>query len=162
MQEDIPNACGLYPRDVSRGASEDTGLVLHRASDGAETYNAMDFPTVLPHLTQQRATRITLAGGGRALCVSEPSTDHGVPHSVTPKLLLFAGLMVNDGESSLVQRLSQRHVFFPTSCVSPAGYPAVVSWFQVGLLARQAGVTDEISGLDIRGGFDQCDNGGPG
>lgn len=48
-----------------------------------------------------------LAGSGRALCISEPSTDHGVPHSVTPELLLFAGLVVNDGESSLVQRLSQ-------------------------------------------------------
>lgn len=44
-----------------------------------------------------------------------------------------------------------------TSCVSPASYPAVVSWFEVGLLARQAGVADEVSGLDILGSFDQCD-----
>lgn len=32
-----------------------------------------------------------------------------------------------------------------------------MSWFKVDLLARQAGVADEVSGLNVRGSFDQCD-----
>lgn len=60
MHEEVPDACGLYPWDVGRGAREDAGLVLHRAADGPEAHDAVDFPTVSSHLTQQRATRITL------------------------------------------------------------------------------------------------------
>lgn len=62
MHEEVPDARGLYPRDVRRGAGEDAGLVLHRASDGAEAHNAVDFPAVSSRLTQQRTTRIALEG----------------------------------------------------------------------------------------------------
>lgn len=47
-----------------------------------------------------------LAGGWGALCIPEAGTDHGVSHAVTPEFLLFAGLVVNDGEPSLVQCFS--------------------------------------------------------
>lgn len=60
MQEEVPDACGFYPWDVGSGASEDTGLVLHRASDWTEAHDAVDLPVVTPHLAQQRATRVTL------------------------------------------------------------------------------------------------------
>lgn len=43
-----------------------------------------------------------------------------------------------------------------TSCVPPAGHPAVVPWFKVDLLARQAGIADEVSGRDVRASFNQC------
>lgn len=47
-----------------------------------------------------------LAGGWSAFCIPEAGTDHGVSHTVTPEFLLFAGLVVDDGESSLIQCLS--------------------------------------------------------
>lgn len=48
------------------------------------------------------------------------------------------------------------------SCVltaghAPAGDPAVVSRAQAGLLARQAGVADEVGGVDVRGRLHQRD-----
>lgn len=36
-----------------------------------------------------------------------------------------------------------------TAGVSPACDPAVVSWFEAGLLARQAGVADEVGGGNV-------------
>lgn len=60
MQEEVPDACSLYPWDVGCGASEDAGLVLHRASNRTEAHNAVDLPAVTPHLAEQRATRVTL------------------------------------------------------------------------------------------------------
>ncbi len=44
-----------------------------------------------------------------------------------------------------------------TSCVAPASHPTVVPWFKVDLLARQAGIADEVTGLDVCGSFNQCD-----
>lgn len=44
-----------------------------------------------------------------------------------------------------------------TSCVPPAGHPAVVPWFKVDLLARQAGIADEVTGQDVRASFNQSD-----
>lgn len=48
-----------------------------------------------------------LACGWGPLSISEASANHGVPHAVTPELLLPTGLIVNDWEPSLVQRLSK-------------------------------------------------------
>lgn len=44
-----------------------------------------------------------------------------------------------------------------TPCVSPAGDPAVVARLQVDLLARQAGVADEVGWLDFSAGPHQGD-----
>lgn len=60
MQEEVPYARGLYPWDIGSGASEDTGLILNCASDWTEAHDAMDLPAIMPHLAQQRATRVTL------------------------------------------------------------------------------------------------------
>lgn len=50
VQEEIPDACGLDPWDVGCSASEDAGLVFHRASNGTKAYNAMNLPAVTPNL----------------------------------------------------------------------------------------------------------------
>ena len=44
-----------------------------------------------------------------------------------------------------------------TPGVSPACDPAVVSRIEAGLLARQAGVADEVGGQDVGGGLHQGD-----
>lgn len=73
--------------------------------------NAQSFP---PPPSQPPPLLRYLAGSGRALCVSEASTDHGVSDPVAPELLLLARLEVDDGQASLVQSLSQRNVLLPT------------------------------------------------
>lgn len=60
VQEEVPDACSLYPWDVGCGASEDAGLVLHGASNRTKAHNPVDLPAVTPHLAQQRAARVTL------------------------------------------------------------------------------------------------------
>lgn len=84
MQEEIPDARCLDPGDVSGGAGEDAGFVLHSAADGAEAHHAMHLPAVPAQLAQQRTTRVALEEDergqeqwevkGRELCLTD--TNH--------------------------------------------------------------------------------------
>ena len=60
MQEEVPDARRLDPRDVGRSAGEDAGLVLHGAADGAEAHHAVHLPTIPAQLAEQRTTRVAL------------------------------------------------------------------------------------------------------
>lgn len=60
MQEEVPDACGLYPRDVGSGASEHAGFVLHGAAYGTKAHHTVHLPAVTPQLTEQRTTRVSL------------------------------------------------------------------------------------------------------
>lgn len=136
MQEEVPDPRCLDPGDVGGGAGEDAGFVLHGAADRTEAHHAVHLPAVPAQLAQQGAARVPLrrrhgcqtpallaapslwsrphlAGCRRVLLVSEPGTDHGVADPVPPELLLPAGLEVDDGQTSLIQSLRQRHVLLP-------------------------------------------------
>lgn len=56
MKEEVPDARRLDPGDVGSGAGENTGLVLHSATDGAEAHHAVHLPSIPPQLAQQRTT----------------------------------------------------------------------------------------------------------
>ena len=66
---------------------------------------------------------------------------------------------------SLLGTLSSKHILnlsdptmrALTPRVPPARHPAVVSRLEAGLLARQAGVADEVGRHDVRAGFHQGD-----
>lgn len=156
-EEEVPDPGGLDPGDVGGGAGEDAGLVLHCAADGTKTDHAVHLPTIPVELTEQRPPGVALAGGRRVLFVSKPGTDHRVPDAVAPELLLSTGFKVDDGQTSLVQSLGQRHVLLPSPGVAPARHPAVVSRLEADLFARQAGVADEVRGQDVCAGLDQSD-----
>lgn len=136
MQEEISDPRCLDPGDVGGGAGEDAGFVLHGAADRAKAHHAVHLPAVPAQLAQQGAARVPLrrqhgcqtpvvlappslwspphlAGCRRVLLVSEPGADHGVADPVPPELLLPAGLEVDDGQTSLIQSLCQRHVLLP-------------------------------------------------
>lgn len=137
MQEEISDPRGLDPGDVGGRAGENAGFVLHGAADGTEAHHAVHLPAVPAQLAQQGAARVPLrrqhgcqtpvvllaapslwspphlAGCRRVLLVSEPGADHGVADPVPPELLLPAGPEVDDGQTSLIQGLRQRHVLLP-------------------------------------------------
>lgn len=139
MQEEVPDARRLDPGDVGGSAGEHAGFVLHSAADGAEAHHAVHLPAVLTQLAQQRtagvplkergavkrqpprecadckvSSRSYLTGCRGVLGVSEPGTDHGVPHAVAPELLLPAGFEIDDGQTGLIQSFCQRDVLLPT------------------------------------------------
>lgn len=54
-----------------------------------------------------------LAGSRWIFFVPEACADHGVSHTVAPKLLLSAGFEVNDGQPGLIEGFCQGHVLLP-------------------------------------------------
>lgn len=60
MQEEVPDASRLNPRDVGGSAGEHAGFVLHGAADGAEAHHSVHLPAVPVQLAQQRPPRVAL------------------------------------------------------------------------------------------------------
>lgn len=48
--------------------------------------------------------------------MAEASADHGVAHTVSPELLLLAGVEVNDGQAGLIEGLGQGDILL-SACV---------------------------------------------
>lgn len=60
VQEEVSDARGFDPGDVSTGAGENAGLVFHRAADGAEAHHAVDLPALAAKLAQEWTARVPL------------------------------------------------------------------------------------------------------